>query len=111
MQAIADGNAELGKFNNKEVLKIAFSYQDYTKFLGDRYSDILARYPTGGPLIFSAVRDDAFFAAGDKFKNNQLVTSQASLAMILGTRKDQPVAGYDFISSDLIKDLVTSVRF
>lgn len=71
---------------------------------------VLAGNPGWRPLIISPIGDFAFFAAGEKFKNNHLVAVEARPSVILGGGKDQPVSFQDFVCAVLGKDLIAAVR-
>ena len=70
----------------------------------------LAGNPGWGRLIFSAIGDLAFFAAGEKLENNLFAAVEASPSVILGGGKDQPVSFQNFVRAVLGKDLITPVR-
>jgi len=71
---------------------------------------VLAGNPGWRPLIFSAIGDLAFFAAGEKLENNHFVAVEARPSVILGGGKDQPVSFQNFVCTVLGKDLITPVR-
>jgi hypothetical protein len=71
---------------------------------------VLAGNPCWRPLIFSAISDLAFFAAGDKLKNNHFGAVEASPSVILGGGKDQPMSFQNFVCAVLGKDLITPIR-
>ena len=71
---------------------------------------VLPGNPGWRALIFSAIGDLAFFAAGKKLKNNHLVAVEASPSVILGGGKDQPVPFQNFVGAVLGKDLIAPVR-
>ena len=73
-------------------------------------NDVLAGNPRWGSLIFSAIGDDAFFAAGHKLKNNLFAAVQASPSMIFSGGKDQPVSSQNFVCAALGEDLITPIR-
>lgn len=75
-----------------------------------RENFVLAGNPGWRPLIFSAIGDLAFLAAGEKLKNNHFVAVEASPSVILGGRKDQPMSSQNFVRAVLGKDLITPVR-
>lgn len=49
---------------------------------------VLAGNPRGGSLVFSAIGDYAFLAAGHKLENNLFTAVQASPSVIFGGGED-----------------------
>jgi len=70
----------------------------------------LAGDPGWRPLIFSAIGDLAFFAAGHKLENDHFAAVQAGPSVILGGGKDQPMPFQDFVRPALGEDLIAPVR-
>jgi len=70
----------------------------------------LAGNPRWRSLIFSAIGDYAFFAAGHKLENNLFAAVQARPSVILGGREDQPVSPQNFVRPALGEDLITPIR-
>ena len=75
----------------------------------DCENDVLAGNPRGRPLIFPAIGDLAFFAAGNELENNFFAAVQAGPSVIFGGRKDQPVSSQNFVRTSLGEDLITTI--
>ncbi len=75
----------------------------------DSENGVLAGNPRGRPLIFPAIGDLAFFAAGDELENNLFAAVQAGSPVILGGRKDEPVSSQNFVRAALGQDLITTI--
>ena len=72
--------------------------------------EFLAGKPRGRALIFPAIDDLAFLAAGQKFENNFLAAIQSGPAMILVGGKDEPMPFQNLIRAALGKDRIAAVR-
>jgi hypothetical protein len=73
-------------------------------------NDGLAGNPCGRPLIFTAIGDLAFLAAGHKLENDFFAAVQAGPSVILGGRKDQPVSSQNLVGPVLGEDLIATIR-
>jgi hypothetical protein len=72
-------------------------------------NDALPGNPRWRPLIFPAIGDLAFFAAGHKLENNLFAAVQAGPSVILGGGKNQPVPFQNFIRPALGEDLIAPI--
>ena len=78
---------------------------------GQRGTGVSASHPPRRPLVCAPVCDSALLTARDEFEDNPLVAVQASLAMLLGCRQNQPASRDNFVRPALTQDSVTAVRF
>jgi hypothetical protein len=78
------------------------------KAISENFS--LAGRPCRGALIFPAIGDLAFLAAGHEFENDHFAAVQTSPSVVLGSGKDQPVPFQDFVCPTLGEDLIAAVR-
>ena len=72
---------------------------------------VSASHPPTRPLVCAPVCDSAPFTGRDEFEDNSLVAVQASLAMLLGFRQNQPASRDNFVRPALTQDSVTAIRF
>lgn len=74
------------------------------------YTDNLAGNPRWRSLIFPAIGDLAFYAAGNELENNLFAAVQSRPFVILGGRKDQPVSPQNLVRAALGENLIAPVR-